>query len=95
MSERDAYVAKMKAKLDEWNAELDKLCARTDEVKADARLEYEEAVTEIRARRDEAQHELTKLAAAGETAWDDLRKGADAAYDSLGVAFKSALSRFK
>ena len=95
MTERDAYVAKMKAKLDEWNSELDNLSAQADGIRADAKLEYEDAVTELRARRDEAQHELAKLSAAGESAWDDIRKGADAACENLGAAFKSALSRFK
>lgn len=42
MSNRDEYVIRMKAKLEEWNANIGTLAARADEVSADIRSEYNE-----------------------------------------------------
>ena len=56
MSERDAYVAKMKAKLDEWNAAIDQFEARAGVAQADARLMYERQLGELKANRDAAAH---------------------------------------
>ncbi len=41
MSKRDAYVAKLKAQLDEWNAEVRKWEAKAEGAQADVRIEYE------------------------------------------------------
>jgi len=95
MSERDAYVEKMKARLDEWNAELSRLSAKADGAKADAKLEHERAIAELKTQRDEMQQQLGKVMSASEDAWDDLRKGADSAWDKLGEAFESASKRFR
>jgi len=40
MSLKDAYVQKLQAKSDEWHAEIDKLKAKADSAKADAKIEY-------------------------------------------------------
>ena len=48
MSERDLYVQEMKAKLDEWNAQVDRLLAKADAAQADAKLEYNEQVEALK-----------------------------------------------
>ena len=37
---RDAYVQKLKAKMDEWNAEIDKLAAKADQADAETKIKY-------------------------------------------------------
>ena len=39
-SQKDQYVQKLHAKLDEWNAEIDKLKAKADKTSAESRVEY-------------------------------------------------------
>lgn len=95
MSERDAYVDKMKAKLDEWNAEINRLSAKGEGVQADAKLEYDRQIEVIKKQRDEARQQLNKLQAASDSAWKDLCKGADAAWENMTNALKEAASRFK
>ncbi|MGJ7457802.1 hypothetical protein ACR80S_01110 [Halomonas sp. MA07-2] len=41
MSNREAYEQKLKAKLDEWLADIDKVRAKARGAKADARIERE------------------------------------------------------
>jgi uncharacterized coiled-coil DUF342 family protein len=54
MYEREQYFEKAKAQLDKWNARIDELQAKADGAEADARIEYEKQINELRGKRDEA-----------------------------------------
>ncbi|MGE4492390.1 MAG: coiled coil domain-containing protein [Syntrophotalea sp.] len=95
MSMKEAYQKKLQAQLDEWNAEIDKLKAKADKVEADAQIEYYKKIEELRSMHETANRRLAKLREASDDAWDDLKSGIDSAYNSLGNALKSAVSRFK
>jgi hypothetical protein len=49
----DIYVQKLKAKIDEWNAEIDKLAAEADQADAESKIEYDKQLELLRARRKE------------------------------------------
>jgi len=96
MSEtRDAYVQKLKAKMDEWNAEIDRIEAKADQADAESKIEYEKQLEDLRAKRRDLEEKIAKLQQAGDDAWEDLKAGIDSAWDALGNALKSAASRFK
>jgi chromosome segregation ATPase len=91
---RDAYVEKMKAKLDEWNADIAKLEARARQKETDAQKRYQERIASIKEKRNAVEEDLDKLRRAGSDAWEDLKTGFEMAADSLGEALRSARSRF-
>jgi len=95
MSDRDAYVEKMKAKLDEWNAGIEKLEAQARVAQADARIKYQGQLAELKAGRDTAAQKLRELQNASVDAWSTLRQGTDAAWEAMAKAFKDAADRFK
>lgn len=95
MSTKDTYVRKMHSKLDQWNAEIDKLVAKADAARDDARSEYHERIEELKAKRDEAGKKLASLQESGEDAWEDLKTGVEMAWDAIGEAVESAKARFK
>jgi len=95
MSMKDAYEKKLQAQLDEWGAEIDKLKAKADNAQADAQLEYQEQIKELRSMKNVANEKLSELKNASVDAWQDLKAGIDSAWDSLGNAMKSAASKFK
>ena len=95
MSMKEAYEQKIKAQLDEWSAEIDKLKAKADSAEGDVQLEYYKQIEELRTMQETASNKLTELKDAGDDAWEDLKAGIDSAWDSLGNALKSASSRFK
>jgi len=92
---RDAYLEKAKAQLDEWNAELDSLEAKARGATADAKIKYDEEITAIRQRRDEAKRKFAEIQSASEDAWEQLKEGAEAAWNSLKEAVTKAKSQFK
>lgn len=91
---REAYVKKMKAKLDEWNAEIAKLEAKSRQVEADAKTAYEQQIESIKEKRQATRENLDTMRQAGENAWKDLKAGVENAAASLGEAIRSAQSRF-
>ncbi|MGD2024995.1 MAG: hypothetical protein PVJ46_11520 [Methyloceanibacter sp.] len=95
MSERDLYVQEMKAKLDEWNAQVDRLLAKADAAQADAKHEYNEQVEALKKQREAAIQRLNELQSKSDDAWEDLKAGTDAAWDKMTSALKNAASRFQ
>jgi predicted nucleic acid-binding Zn-ribbon protein len=87
MSEREQYVEKAKARIDQWNADIEKLQAKAGEAKADAKIEYEKQLRELRAQRDEAKEKLDEIAKASDSAWDDMKAGFESAWDKISSAF--------
>jgi len=94
MSERDAYVQKLKAQLDEWNAEIDKLEARAGKASGDARLKYEQQIKSLRQQRQDAENRLAGLREATDDAWRQLKEGADKAWADLKLGLEKATSAF-
>lgn len=95
MSMKEAYERKMRAQLDEWDAEISKLKARADKAQADAQLEYYKQIEDLRERQRRANEKLDELRQASDTAWQDLRAGVESAWDSMAEAMRKASSRFK
>ena len=93
--DKNAYEEKYRAKLDEWNAEIDKLAARARQANADARIEYQQQIEKLRGYRNDAEKRLVELRKSGDEAWKDFRKGADRARDEMEQALKKALARFR
>jgi len=94
-AKRDAYVEKLKAQLDEWNADIDKLAAKAAQAEAEAKIEYQNQLDELRAKRDDVRNKLSALQQAGEGAWEDLKEGLENSWEILKMSFKRAKSEFE
>ena len=94
MSTKQEYEAKLRARYHEWSAEIERLKERAAGVEADMRSEYDSQIKELRAMQAAAEQHLSELGKASEGAWQDLKAGADAAWDAFGEAIRSARSRF-
>jgi hypothetical protein len=80
---RDEYVQKLKSQLDQWNAQAAKWEAQSTK-----------QAEEFRARRDAALAELRRVQNASLDAWQDMMRGADAAFKSMRDAFEKARQQF-
>jgi chromosome segregation ATPase len=72
MTDKDAYVQKLHAKLDEWNVEIEKLKAKADKAEADSRAEYHKQVEDLREKRKDAESKIRDVVEAGDGALEDL-----------------------
>ena len=92
MSERrDAYLQKLKAILDVWNAEIDRLAEREDKAGPNAKIEYHKKLDELRAKRDDIEARIDAMHKAGDDAWEDLKFDLESSWEFL----REGLSVFK
>jgi predicted nuclease with TOPRIM domain len=92
---RDAYVQKLKAKLDEWNAEIDMLAAKADQAEAEAKIGYDRRLEDLCAKRTELEEKIAELQQSSEGAWEDLKQGLENSWDILKASFSRAKSGFE
>ncbi|MGD2152866.1 MAG: hypothetical protein PVG79_06325 [Gemmatimonadales bacterium] len=91
--QRDAYVNKIKNRLDEWNARIDRLEEQAQDTKAEAEELVQERIGRLRAKRDELEAKFREVQAAGADAWEIVKDGVEKAEGELRAAFDDAKSR--
>ena len=92
---RDAYVQKLKAQLDEWNADINKLEAESDQAEAGTKIEYQKRIADLRARLKEVGDKIGELQQTGEEPWENLKQGLENSWEILKANFTKAKSEFK
>ncbi len=90
-----AYEQKLRAKLDEWRAEIDKLKAKAAQADANQRLKYQEEIRNLENRQAEMKEKLEQLRTAGEGASQDLKTGIERAWSDLSDAISKMSARFR
>lgn len=92
---KSAYVEKLKAQLDEWDAEIDRLIAKSRTAKADAKIAHDKEIEELRAKRDDVQARLDELRDSSDEAWAELKAGADSAWTTMKNSMERAREKFR
>ena len=95
MTNRQPYVEKLKARIDEWSAEIDKLEARAREARADARIEYDKTIAHLNALKTETRERLDEIRNAGESSWEELKDGADKAWTAMREGIEKARAELR
>jgi hypothetical protein len=93
-TKRDAYVEKLKGNIARWNGEIDEFQAKADQAKADAQVDFQKQIVEIKAKREALEGKMADLQNAADEAWEDVKSGVDVARQILGQAVQAAKSRF-
>ena len=75
MHSKDQYVKVMRAKLDEWKAEVDLLSAKGKVVAAGLRADYAEQLELLAHKQSVARQRFEELEKSGAGAWEDLTSG--------------------
>ena len=96
---KDEFLEKIKKQYDElnyrWSRERDEFEADLQHETADARKQYEANREEYHQFRNEMKAKIDDLEVAGDSAWGDLKDGAENAWKDLSKAFSKATSHFK
>ncbi len=95
MLTRDEYVAKMKQRLDKWNAEMDVLEAKALKVQEDAKEKYQEQLVALRAKRQEGEEKLKAIQSATEDSWEQLKVEAENVWEALKDSANAFKAHFK
>jgi len=95
MSDKKLYQQKMKAQLDEWSAEIDKLEAQASGVSADIQLKLNKQVKALKDKVSENRKKLDKIDEAGEDAWNSIKQGIENAWDAMGQAISDLVAKIR
>jgi len=95
MATKEAYRKQLEARLAEWDARLDLLAAKAKKATTDARIDYENELGALKRQREHAVQMLSELARRGEGAWDDVKVGAEHAWDEMSRAVDRLAARFR
>lgn len=95
MKTRDEYVSKMKQQLDRWNEDMAKLEAEGRKARAELEKRYQKDIEALRAKREEALYQLKLVEGASGTAWAEIARGADEAWERMRAALVQARSHFE
>ncbi len=95
MKNRDEYVEKLKAQLDQWEKQIALWEAAALEATAEAKIELEKQIGITRSRLDDMVFRMELLKGASTDAWQDIARGADEARKTMLDAFEKARFHFK
>lgn len=95
MATKEEYQVKMEAQLKEVTAKLAELAAKADKAQADAKVKYQEQITQLRTKLNETQGRLQKIKASSGEAWLTLKDGTEKAWGELRGALDGALAKFR
>jgi predicted nucleic acid-binding Zn-ribbon protein len=92
---KEAYSAKIEAKVEQLNGRIDEILAKANRAKADMTSQYQEQIDDLCVKRDVAKVKLRDLKEASGEAWSDLREGLERSWDELSHAFDLAIKHFQ
>lgn len=95
MNNREQFIQKMKAQLDQWSIEIDKLTVRTESAQAEAKRTYQAQLDVLKRQREAAKLKLHELQSSSEDAWESVRESMDLTWESITKSIKDAMSHFK
>jgi hypothetical protein len=95
MVNRQEYVAKMKAQLDKWNAQVVTWDSTAHSARRGAKTKLKKQVGILRSRLDDALFRLELVQGASADAWQDIKRGADEARKNMEQALEKARTHFK
>jgi molecular chaperone GrpE (heat shock protein) len=86
------YIARMKAQLRQWDAELEALEARSEAAGGEARAASLERIKELRPSRDAAHKAFQQMRAAGEAAGAQMKAAMESAWRSMQKGLQRAMA---
>lgn len=92
--DRKALIDKLHARLIDWNNEITRLEAKAEQASGEAKRDLLETIEQMKQRKEEARTKIAELQHASDSAWEDIKTGADEALDAIKRSFESAKSKF-
>ena len=93
--DRESYQAKVQAQLQKIDARIDEAKAKSQQLEADTKLSYENAIEELQVQRDAVEQKLKELQSSTDEAWATLQAGFESAWNELVSSFEKAGQSFQ
>ena len=94
MVDREEYVAKMKAQLEQWNAQMAAWESSAGGTRKASKVELKKQIGILRSRIDDMAFRVELLKGASTEAWKEVSRGAEEARRAMQKSFEKARSKF-
>jgi len=94
MNKKDLYKQKLQAKLDEWQADVDKMKAKLGGASVGAKLEINQEINQLEGKLGEGRNKLEELSEATEENWENLKASIDETWEGIANSFKDTFGKF-
>lgn len=91
---KEEFQKKLDLRLKELDAEIAKLRERGNNLKDEAKADWDKKMADLETKREAASAKLAEVGHSSAEAWKDIQKGAQAAWDDLDKAFREASREF-
>lgn len=92
---KQAFQEKLETQIQDWDAKLADLRAKTQETTAEIRADYEKQFEMLTEKRNAAQAKMQELRSRAGDVWEDLKGGTEKAWDEMQKALDQIAKRFK
>ena len=93
--DRDAFQKQAEAKLKDLDQSIDELKTKSKSATAEAKVQYDEAISALSKQATAARAEIRELGDATQDRWESVKTRLSASLDDLKNGFEKAVSRFK
>jgi hypothetical protein len=94
MERRETFKERVEARLQQFEASINVLAARAKAARMDGKEALLNAVDELRSRAHSFRSSLDRVIESGHSAWDEVEKGIELAWDDLQGAYEATQRRF-
>ena len=91
---RDEFQKGFEVQLQDLDAEISKLREKSRSITDQAKASWDQKMVELEIKRDAARAKLVEVGQSSKEAWEEVRKGAQAAWTELEKAFHEAAREF-
>jgi chromosome segregation ATPase len=95
MGLKESYQEKLEAQIKEWSAKLTELKAKADKAGAEAKVQMNQQIDQLRARTETAQQKLNEIKAASADTWEHLKASSEKAVEEMKKTWGSLKSKFR
>lgn len=95
MEIQEAYKQKLAAQLNEWDAQINLLEAKIENMSADMRIKRAQELHELRAKQQAASEKMQEFGKASGEAWEQVKETSDKIWDDLKAGIAEAQAKFK
>ena len=92
---REAYQAKLKARVDQVNAKVAELKAKGEGLQADAKIEWSNQLDYLNKQSENLEKRLVELQEAGEDTWEELAKKTEDTWEDFSNDLEKRWEKFK
>jgi CII-binding regulator of phage lambda lysogenization HflD len=95
VSEKQAYLQKLSARLKQKEIDIEKMQAKIDAAKGDLGKDYLQAIDDLRMKKDTVTGNMKQLQESGDEVWDEIKQGVDKSWSDLRDTFSTVYAMLR